>query len=292
MFWTPILQANVVDRLLGAHERISLDFKETYNLIDLARDDTRFELAKDCAAFANNVGGTVLVGVVEDRRTMRIARFSSVQDPTRIVAAIDDALRLCLPIPLADGIAVELEPADQHRILGRTDGNQNVSLVAINVPPFLNGPVGVKVRDGLRRGQTIEGAYRFPCRVVEQTRYLRPEELAMITNSDERRVALRLGQLEEDTAVTVWGRAPDTVASGRPNGYACFFQRVDYGDWSLRLKSEVEPDLPVAVVPLVFVRAIWKTENAWHIAIDGDVFRLDAHGRTGFQPPMPEYRMR
>src|SRR5262245_30608739 len=98
----------------------------------------------------------------------------------------------------------------------------------------------------------------------------------MIMNSHDRRIALRLTDLAPDAPVCVWGRSPDSVAGGRANGYPCRFVRVDHDEWSLHLKSQREPDLPSAIVPLVFVQAVWRVENAWNIAIDGDVFLLDS----------------
>lgn len=169
MRWTPMTQNNVADLLLRAHERTTLDFKEVYDLSDLDKDDTRFELAKDIAALANNVGGTLLVGAVEDRRTSRIARFDSIQDPARMIKTIDEGSGFCLPVPLAQGVIVELDPDEQQRILRRPGVQHDVTLVAVNVPPYLNGPVAVKVWDGKRKGASIADAYRFPLRGAEGT---------------------------------------------------------------------------------------------------------------------------
>src|SRR5262249_19703085 len=136
MRWTPMTQSNTVELLLHAHERTTLDFKTVYDLSDLDKQDTRFELAKDIAALANNVGGTLLIGAVEDRRTSHIARFDSVQNPARMLKAIDEANGFCLPVPLAQGVIVELDPDEQQRILRRSGVQQEVTLLAVNVPPL------------------------------------------------------------------------------------------------------------------------------------------------------------
>jgi len=155
-------QGNAVATLLSAHEKAILDFKEEYDLADLTKNDTRFEIAKDMAAFANHIGGTILVGAIENRATGRVGAFKNVNAPPYLVKAIDRAGVFCLPHPIATHEQIELDIADQNAILRRSDSVGRITLVAINVRPYLNGPVGTKVWDKSGgKGHTFEGAFRF-----------------------------------------------------------------------------------------------------------------------------------
>lgn len=57
MRFVPITATNAATALVAAHERSVLDFKRTY---DFGEPSTVYELAKDVAAFANHLGGTIL----------------------------------------------------------------------------------------------------------------------------------------------------------------------------------------------------------------------------------------
>jgi predicted HTH transcriptional regulator len=112
-------QGNAVAILVGVHEKAIIDFKKQYDLNDLDRNDKRFEIAKDIAAFANHLGGTIVVGVVENKQTGKIGAFNSVQDEKRLVQALDEALRFCLPVPVATHEQIDLDAQAQNTLLGR-----------------------------------------------------------------------------------------------------------------------------------------------------------------------------
>jgi hypothetical protein len=60
--WVPLTAENVVSMLRDSCEHAVMDFKTTYDVSDPL---TAYEVAKDVAAFANRLGGTIVVGVVE-----------------------------------------------------------------------------------------------------------------------------------------------------------------------------------------------------------------------------------
>jgi hypothetical protein len=103
----------------------------------------------------------------------------------------------CLPVPLVDAIEIPLEASEVAQILGRSAAA--TSVVAINVPPMLNTPVGcLSCSDECAqcenasqacasKGKAIADAFRFPIRTIETTRFLRPDELARTMNVTERR---------------------------------------------------------------------------------------------------------
>jgi predicted HTH transcriptional regulator len=65
MKWEPINPENVGAKLSKASEHAISDFKTTYDTNDPTKS---FEIAKDVCAFANHLGGTMLVGVREGSR--------------------------------------------------------------------------------------------------------------------------------------------------------------------------------------------------------------------------------
>jgi hypothetical protein len=143
MRWEPISPENAVAKLSAASEHAICDFKARY---DLVADKTKiFEIAKDVCAFANHLGGTIIVGAQEgkgDRRGL-IEAFLPLVNPTagELVKEVTDATRrLCLPVPIADPVTIELDAAQVQTILRREAAA--TTIVAINVEPTLSGPVG------------------------------------------------------------------------------------------------------------------------------------------------------
>lgn len=126
MAWTRISQSNAVGQLQVGSERTVFDLKQNYDLTDR---ETRFEIAKDIVAFANNVGGTILVGAVEGSgaKSGRAVRFPGVVTGP-LVRAVDQAVGMCLPVPVVTPEVVVLTEQDQERLLG-TSGSTSVDLV-------------------------------------------------------------------------------------------------------------------------------------------------------------------
>jgi hypothetical protein len=95
MNWAPLTASNVVEVLKVACEHAVFDFKQRY---DTADPTVPFEIAKDVTAFANHLGGTIAVGVIEgsgDRRG-RAAQITPLTAPTpgALITGIDRAIKL------------------------------------------------------------------------------------------------------------------------------------------------------------------------------------------------------
>lgn len=294
MRWEPLTSANVIAVLSAATENATLDLKSTYNTTS---DRTApFEIAKDVCAFANHLGGTIVVGVYEGKGPDcgRVVAFAELVDPSPgdLVKQVDRAIRLyCLPVPVADAIPIRLDAQEAAKVLGRAA--QPSTVVAINVPPMLNTPVGcLSCASGCKRckddgqictcnGELIPDAYRFPMRVIETTRFLRPDELANVMNINERRALIELSNLTENPSINVWfnsqsgfqrGRTPCSIVSIDPMLMVCVLRLVHFPE----CKAEV---------PLRFVRAAWDSSEGWHVAIDGSAFDGVGSDRSGFRPP-------
>lgn len=294
MRWEPITPENAVARLSVATEHAISDFKVKY---DTKIDQTKaFEIAKDVCAFANHLGGTIIVGAQEGKGAQRgrIVTLVPLTDPSpgELVATVDRAVKLyCLPVPIADAQEIPLDDTQVTAILGRTSAAR--SIVAINVQPALNTPIGcLACSDECKecsargavcscKGKQVDHAYRFPVRTIESTRYLRPDELAKAMNITERRALLELQALLTETFL-VWfnsqsdfqrhWNSPCTIVDLDSELMVCTLQLVQFP--SCR-----------ADVPLVFVRSIWKSKDGWNVAIDGSAFDGTGEKRWGFRPP-------
>jgi Putative DNA-binding domain len=287
MRWEPITPANAADKLAGSHEHGLLDFKLTYDLTDKTK---RYEIAKDVSAFANHFGGSIVVGAKEQRG--RIAFFQDVANAGDLVKEIGTAIKLaCLPVPIADANVIRFEADQVEVILGRP--SPATSIVVINVPAALNAPIGcLDCSDACKackasgvtcscEGVAIADAWRFPVRLIEGTRFLRPDEIARVMNAAERRALLDLQPLV-GTEIFVWFNGGGTLLT---MARKCILRKL-------------EPEISVCVlgtvggekygeteIPLAFVRATWRSGKGWNVAIDGSAFGPDGRlGYTGFAP--------
>lgn len=254
--WTPWSQSNAAALASTAHEKTVLDLKTRY---DLENAKHPFEIAKDLAAFANALGGTVLVGVSEKsdelgRKTGRIESFVPAQDEQALIKVATVAARdLCRPSITVEPEVIKMSVAEQGQLVSKPLSRDTV-LIAFNVHPLLASPAGVAACDA--SGARIPDAYRFPLRFLEGTKWLHPEELAFHMNSHERRMYLLLAGLPRDRAVLAWDKGEGKTVSGakRPVRIA------DLDAERSIVKLELSPQI-VACVPLTFVSAVWLDEN-------------------------------
>lgn len=301
MRWEALTPENAVAKLRVASEHAISDFKLKY---DTRSDPTKFfEIAKDVCAFANHLGGTIVVGAHEDKGTRKglIAKFEELKDPSpgELVKDIERAIRLyCTPLPSANAIVISLSDAQVTEILNRA--STSASIVAINVEPGFNTPYGCRSCSETCKqckdaghvctcsGKEIADAYRFPIRFIEGTRFLRPDELAKTMNVAERRALFELQPLhEEEKIITVWFNAGDNKRSVfRPCRIVALDPSLMFCTLELAYKkTEDTPHTYRAEVPLTFVRATWQSSDGWHVAIEGVAFETTSRGgHAGFMP--------
>jgi hypothetical protein len=131
MVWRPIESS---DELADAHETSTFDLKQKYDLKLHA-----FEMAKDVAAFASAMGGTIVVGAVEGTgdRKGRIATFKPVATPGEFETKLGEAIRRrCRPQPVWRTKQLTLDENAQTSILGRTPDSPTTNVVLVNVWPL------------------------------------------------------------------------------------------------------------------------------------------------------------
>lgn len=137
------------------------------------------EWAKDVAAFANTLGGTILIGADQDSATKCITYAPiSGHDAQHAAKSYEDASRdRCRPPPLVSAA-----------VLAKDGGY----VAAVNVWAMPGQAVGVRVTQEKQTNGTGEDTYLFPVRVGSSTAYVQPSQLAMLMLPEVRRIAILL----------------------------------------------------------------------------------------------------
>jgi hypothetical protein len=155
--------------------------------LKLRLSKVEFHLAKDVAAFANHLGGTLLVGAEDDGRGS-VAQYKPMSSDE--VAAAEQAYtsavnKRCRPRPVFDYARIPY------------DGGY---LLAINVWPYVSALVGVSVKADQSDG--FGGlSYTFPLRLTNQTTWLASDNIAMHMLPDLRRKMILLSSIPSGEAV-------------------------------------------------------------------------------------------
>lgn len=279
LFWKPWSQSTAIALARVAHEKTVLDLKSRY---DLSLPGCQYEIAKDMMAFANALGGTVLVGTSEHsdtlgRKTGRIEAFVPMANDAVLIKAVTTAARdLCQPPIVVEPEVIKLTTTEQSTIVSNPLSH-DATLVALNVHPLLASPGGVAVGDST--GNRIPNAYRFPLRFPEGTKWLKPEELAFHMNSHERRIYLLLAEVPNGLEVRVWDRGIGALGGRRPATLASLDAE------RMIVKLEFGNDKIMAHVPLVFVSAVWlDEEDVPNLNVQGGFNVSSSNHRVPFVP--------
>lgn len=159
-----------------AREKSDLDFKA---FADKAK---MWEHAKDIAAFANALGGVLLIGA-DDSTGQLVYPGIAGQTVNEIKATYEGAAQLCSPSPVVDVVPIPEK-----------------NLVAVNVEPFVDQLVGApaKIKNDAGSPGIQKDAWVFPIRQASQTEFIKPENLAMYMNREVRRAVLLLAKIPSD----------------------------------------------------------------------------------------------
>jgi hypothetical protein len=169
-------------------------------IMDLKKEvspENHFELAKDVAAFANHLGGCLLIGATE--ADGHVGEYGGV--PVGLADKLQTSYSLavaqrCSPKPVLD---FERFEAPGGRVV-----------LAVFVEPYAGGhPIGVEVKGGEK-----PNAYAFPVRTGKDAVYLLPEQLAMFSEPKLRRTlvlmsAIPIGGRLKVASITNWSRPPE-----------------------------------------------------------------------------------
>lgn len=234
-----------------ARETYELDFKGFH------QNDSD-EQAKDMAAFANCLGGVILVGVAE-RADAFDRTMLTVQEARVAARSYEDAARdLLAPRPSVDAVIL-INPADSSR-----------GLVAVNIDPFPGQLVAARL--------SRSDAWRFPVRVASRhTAYLNPEQAMIYSVPQARKAAILLASIPEQARKGVYVQmmerkesTDDVHCSEELYEAELVSVSAETNAVELRVKCGLDQPFPVCA-PLEDVVAVWNSRGSWHIRVAGAI---------------------
>lgn len=242
----------------------NLDFKQ------FADPRNSWEHAKDLAAFANMLGGALLIGAAENAGALTYPGIS--QSAKDVQTIYESAARMCSPPPVVDPTPIHL---GDGRIVVAVNVQASVDVIA--APASFRDAQGNKVQ--------IEG-WSYPRRVGSQTGYIAPAELPMFMTRDARRGFLLANRIPPGATAGL------TVLSASPRlrGYAGV--PVEYGKIVLDLRqSSLESNFvefsgksgkEIVRVPLMDIVDVWEhLPGKWSIRLAGKIERQDRGSQFG-----------
>jgi hypothetical protein len=254
--FTPITTRQYVPAVGEGFESPVLDLKEHPDAYKAFKNAPRvwndFELAKDVAAFANSLGGTILVGAKQDPATGTCSKHCPFAPAlaTEFERVLRDALKTrCRPTPLVqcDVIPFEVDV-----------------MVAVNVWAFPGQAVAVEVLGDKERGGYGGATYVFPIRVLSHTNYLPVEQTPMLMSADVRRTAILLSTLKKGEKITAH---PRIVVSEERGARAFPVTFVSVDEMKNCLTLQLAAPGPQVGLPLDDV-AVWFELDGCHIWCD------------------------
>jgi hypothetical protein len=206
--------------------------------------------ACDMAAFANAMGGVLLVGAHEHPRNSGILHAYVPVDQAeaqQICESYEQALSLCSPRPVIDAKPVEL-------VVG-----QGRYVVVVNCEPYAAPPIGV-AQPGQGGG---EKWWAFPARRGNDNHPLRPEELATIMEPRLRRIALQLERLPV--------RNPTFYFSNNEWRNLRIVE-IEHEASAVRLETTDRTNASSLMLPLDAIEMIWRDDSLgrdgmWKVAV-------------------------
>lgn len=248
--WADVPPAGPLDAKIREGHR--LDFKET------ASPEKTAEHAKDMATFANTFGGVILVGTKVDQGIVTHPGISRAHAARMAEVYEQTAKDMCAPVPVVNAIIIAM-PASTNVLL------------AINVDPVVEGPVGAKVKD--------QDAWLFPVREASHTKYLKPNELPMYMNPKLRRVLLLLDYIKENDRIQLWTspsiRTPASQGQPTSERRAAVRAKMDLSRNWVGFFIATGEDSPVDKLlnlPLTEVEDIWEDQHGvWNLRVTGRI---------------------
>jgi hypothetical protein len=242
-FFEPLEPPRPLPAVGTAIERTVIDFKD----YRAHRAWKTFEYAKDIAAFANLVGGTLIIGAHEDGNLRGYVGLTD--DEAAVVrAAFSSAVAdRCTPRPVFDFAARYPHPDDDTK-----------QVVVINIPPSIT-PIGVRVNGDKTDGYG-DPCWVYPVRSGTDARYLDPNQLAMLMSPAVRRHVVMLSKIPVGTRVHV--RVVVAATGDYKNNHEWIFEGVDE-------QQNVAKFLADNRLPLDRILSVYQLGNgSWRILSD------------------------
>lgn len=246
-----------------ARESFVLDFKATVD------PGAWWELAKDIAALANHVGGTLVIGAREPVPG-NAPTYHGLEpaDAEKLALAYERVVaEHCLPRPIVRPVPVELPGGRQ--------------ILAVNVEPFPDQPVGSRVAALNRQGQPEPSeAWRFPVRVGRDTRMLGPDHLPLLTSARVRRNVIFLEMIPQPfqfghvSLVWRFPTHPVPTISALQTLVVSPFENLVTAEF-----LDTNGRIAKIWIPLDDVETVWRAGDAgWQIRVAGFLHRPQQDG--------------
>ena len=260
--FTPITEAQQVPRPGTGFERLTLDMKASPRAYGAIGSLDYFEVAKDMAALANAQGGSLLIGVKENRANGTVDAICPLSDAEILEVqkmfptGAENKLR---PMPLFE--------VEQPIVL------REGRIMVVNVWPSFGQLVGVIVK-GVKDADGYGGnTYAFPVRAAAQTTYVAPEQFAMFMMPQVRRNVFLLQKLNE-------GDVLHLIPYGDHENVTTWkVGKLDDINNSLELQRE-HGRSPIAI-PISAIEHVWRSDGKWFARLDRVIvkFIMDVAGR-------------
>lgn len=244
-----------------AREKQDLDFKT------FVAKDQMWEHAKDIAAFANALGGVLLVGA-DNTTDPTVLAYPGVAGQTiaDVMRIYENAGAMCSPAQNVDVVPIK-EPG-------------GADLVAVNVDPSVDQVVASP--GGHKGGGILGHLWRFPIRRGSQTDDIKPEDLAMFINRQARRAYLMVAGIPSDKRSRVVFYFPRivNVSNGTTDTRdveLCLHDMPRERNFIVVAREEKE-----CRIPLSDILDVWeKDDNVWAVKVSGTLTLQDRRGAAG-----------
>ena len=239
----PFTDATPLPKKGAGYERAILDLKW-----DTERT-TDFHKAKDVAAFANYLGGTLLIGVEEEHGCVKEYHPLTAKDVDAVQTAFSKAVGYrCAPPPVVDSARI------------RHEGG---FVLALNVWPHLSALVGVKV-DAHKPTEGYGGtSYAFPIRTLTDTIFLTAEQLPMFMQPSVRRAVVLLQSIPKGARIVIHNRA---IKSGNVEELTGIVG-VDVDELKNVARFKFERSENLRMFPLDLIVSVFEDGNVWTVLI-------------------------
>jgi len=246
-----ISTADDVRALATEPESETLDYKS------VANPDEWWELAKDIAAFANHLGGVIIVGATEkpdgfpELHGLPVAKIAALKDAYEMAArdkCRPSALMTCERVPWEGGREI----------------------LAVNVAAYAGGIVGAQFY-ALNTAGNAEpaNAWQFPMRIGKHNPPLPLEQAIMHMSAHVRRTAILLTSIADRNNVKlIWEHPADNIRDMRepaPGALRNFSIERNVAYFVLN-----DGPLASVTIPIDDLDAVWSEEDgSWAVRVSG-----------------------
>jgi hypothetical protein len=249
LIYERVTETSPLPEIGQGYERAVLDLKLEGQVVK------GFHLAKDVAAFANHLGGTLLIGAGEAHGRVAVYKPMVEAVVNDLQKAVSEAVRdRCSPRPFYDFVRRS------------RDGGW---LLAVNVNPYIGQPVAVSVKCIKDHDGYGGDAFVFPVRAGVDSTYLLPEQLPMFMTPDVRKAVILLSRIPRKSRVNV---NQGILGTSGAAAFIAMMGDIDQENNALTLLGcAAGPGLgletSVRTFPLDLVRTAVKETDGWRICI-------------------------